>query len=162
MITAPPPVYPWPIGVGPRYHPAAANERVVRGRPFGRFRCAGGRSFDVHVELFAKRQVMIVPARIGVGPRGCHYALSTTAPTGVVTVQRTGRWTLGDLFTVWGRTLTGSRLLSFRGDVRVYVGGRPVGGDPRRIPLTRHAQIVVEVGGYAAPHASYLFPKGRR
>jgi hypothetical protein len=26
--------------------------------------------------------------------------------------------------------------------------------------LTRHAQIVLETGGYVAPHPSYLFPKG--
>jgi hypothetical protein len=42
----------------------------------------------------------------------------------------------------------------------VFVGGRPFAGDPRRVPLTRHAQIVVEVGGHVAPHPSYLFPKG--
>ena len=36
MIAAPPAVYPWPIGVGPRYHPAAANSTVLAGRPVGR------------------------------------------------------------------------------------------------------------------------------
>jgi hypothetical protein len=44
--------------------------------------------------------------------------------------------------------------------VTVYVGGRLFHGDPRTVPLRRHAQIVVEVGGYVAPHPSYLFPKG--
>jgi hypothetical protein len=162
MISAPPPVHPWPIGVGPRYQPTASNEQVSQARPFGRFRCASGRAFDVHVELFAKRRVMILPAGVGVAKSGCHYPLSTATPTGVVAVRRAGSWTLGDLFAVWGRTLTGSRLLSFRGDVAAYVGGQRVGGDPRRIRLTPHAQIVIEVGGYIAPHATYLFPKGHR
>jgi hypothetical protein len=45
--------------------------------------------------------------------------------------------------------------------VSVFVGGKPVAGDPRRIVMTRHAQIVLEIGGYVAPHPSYLFPKGR-
>jgi len=26
--------------------------------------------------------------------------------------------------------------------------------------LTRHAQIVVELGHYVAPHVTYVFPKG--
>ena len=162
MIASPPPVYPWPIGVGPRYHPAPANPHVRRGETFGRFRCGNGRSFDVHLEVFARRRVVIVPPRIGVARRGCRYPLHTSTPTGVVAVRRTGRWTLGDLFAVWGRQLSPSRLLSFRGRVGVFVDGHRRVGDPRHIPLTRHAQVVVEIGGYVVPHASYLFPKGRR
>jgi hypothetical protein len=71
-----------------------------------------------------------------------------------------GRRTLGDLFRVWGRRLDPGRLLSFTGRVSVFVGGRPFTGDPRRVPLTRHAEVVVEVGGHVAPHPTYLFPKG--
>lgn len=163
MIAAtPPPVYPWPIGAGPRYHPSAANPAVAGGRPFGRFTCGDRKTFQVHVELFAERRVVIVPPRIGIARSGCSYPLRTTTPTGVVDVASGGRWTLGDLFTVWGRRLTRSRLLSFPGRVSVFVGGRRRTGDPRRILLTPHAQIVVEVGGYVAPHPQYLFPKGRR
>jgi hypothetical protein len=53
-----------------------------------------------------------------------------------------------------------SRLLSFGGRVRVYVDGRRVRRDPRAVVLTRHLQVVVEVGGYVAPHPGYVFPKG--
>jgi hypothetical protein len=156
MIASPGPVYPWPIGVGPRYQPAALRRD---GRPVGGLRCASGRTFAVHVELFANRRVVIVPRGIGIGPAGgCAYPTSTTEPTGVVHVR--GRRRLGDLFRVWGRLLGPRRLLSFAGRVSVFVGGRPFAGDPRRVPLTRHAQIVVEVGGHVAPHPSYLFPKG--
>jgi hypothetical protein len=113
----------------------------------------------VHVELFARRRVVIVPPGIGLGPRGCTYPLRTTVPTGVVHVARHDL-TLGDLFRVWGRRLTRSGLLSFRGHVSVFVGGRRLVGEPRAVRLTKHAQIVLEVGGYVAPHPSYLFPKG--
>ena len=68
--------------------------------------------------------------------------------------------TLGDLFRVWGRRLSPSALLSFPDRVSVFVAGRRRLGDPRVVRLTRHAQIVLEVGGYVAPHPSYLFPKG--
>ena len=160
MIATPPPVYPWPIGVGPRYHPTAYNAAVARGRPVGSLRCTtSGASFAVHVELFAARRVVIVPPGIGAGPRGCTYPLRTTAPTGVVHVARSGL-TLGDLFRVWGRRLVASAMLSFRQRVSVFVGGRRWRSDPGAVPLTRHAQIVLEVGGHVAPHASYLFPKG--
>ena len=156
MIAAPPPVYPWPIGVGTAYHPPA-QERD--GRAIGALRCTkSGTAFAVHVELFAKRRVVIVPPGIGAGPQ-CSYPLRTTAPTGVVHVARRGL-TLGDLFRVWGRRLSASRLLSFPGKVSVYVAGRRWNGEPGAVPLTKHAQIVVETGGYVAPHPTYLFPKG--
>lgn len=151
---APGPVHPWPIGVGPRYQPAALHRD---GRPVDGLRCASGRTFAVHVELFAHRQVVIIPRGIGIAA-GCAYPASTTEPTGVVHVR--GRRTLGDLFRIWGRRAGPHRLLSFTGRVSVFVGGRRFEGDPRRVALTRHAQIVVEVGGHVAPHPSYLFPKG--
>lgn len=156
MLAAPPALHPWPIGVGPRYHPAAL---VRSGRPVAGLRCASGARFAVHVELFAHRRVVIVPPGIGVAASGCSYPVRTTTPTGVVEVERGRRRTLGDLFAVWGRRLGPRRLLSFPGRVLVFVGGRRRTGDPRRVPLTRHAEIVVEVGGYLAPHPSYVFPR---
>ncbi len=152
ILGTPPPVYPWPIGVGPRYQPAA--------RPVSELTCASGRRFAVHVELFATRRVIVVPRGIGVAPSGCRSPLSTNAPTGVVEVLAGRRYTLAYLFRVWGRTLSPSRLLSFRGRVSVFVDGRRFTGDPRTVPLTRHAEIVIETGGYLAPHVDYLFPKG--
>jgi hypothetical protein len=58
--------------------------------------------------------------------------------------------TLGQFFAIWGQPLRG----------RAYVNGRRHRGDPRAIRLTKHAQIVIEVGGYVRPHASYRFPPG--
>jgi hypothetical protein len=160
VIFAPPPLHPWPIGVGPRYQPVAANQAVLDGKPVGRLSCANGRRFAVHVELFAHRRVVIVPPGIGVARSGCTYQLRTKAPTGVVEVLQTGTLTLGDLFRVWGRRLEPARLLSFPGRVSVFVGGKRFAGDPRHLTLRKHAEIVVEVDGYVAPHPSYLFPGG--
>jgi hypothetical protein len=161
VIAGPGPVYPWPIGAGPRYHPTAANAAVTAGRPIGQLLCTkGGSTFAVHVELFARRQVVIVPPHIGAGPHGCSYPVRTDEPTGVAHIASGARYVLGDLFRVWGRRLGPNALLSFRGPVSVYVGGRLFHGDPRAVPLRRHAEIVVEIGGHVAPHTSYLFPKG--
>lgn len=160
MIVSPPPVHPWPIGASPAYHPAAANQAVLEGSPVGQLQCANGRRFAVHIELFGRREVAIVPSGIGVAGSGCSYPLRTKAPTGVVEVLASGRFTLGDFFRVWGRRFDGMHLLSFRGRVSLFVGGKRRTGDPRQLVLNKHAQIVIEVGGYVAPHPSYLFPRG--
>jgi hypothetical protein len=131
--------------------------------------------FGVHLELFAGKRVVIVPAGIGVAPPRrragayvvggrCEYPAITVEPTGVVQVAEGKRLTLGDLFALWGQPLSARRLASFEaapGDsVRAFVAGREWDGDVRAIPLTRHAQIVLEVGGYVPPHRSYRFPPG--
>jgi hypothetical protein len=126
--------------------------------------------FGVHLELFANKRIVLVAPGIGIAPprtregayvRGgrCTYPLLTREPTGVVEVAGRGR-TLGDLFAVWGKPLSKSRMAGFRGRVRAFVGGKPWRGDPSDIPLRRHAQIVLEVGGYIRPHATYRFPPG--
>jgi hypothetical protein len=165
---------PTPIGVGPRFHPAPTSAAVAGARPVGRLACGArvARVVRAHVEVFARRRVVIVPAGIGVAPpfllrdgfvrrARCWYQLRTVEPTGVVELDAALEPTLGELFSVWGRRLGPRRLLSFAGPVRAYLGGRQWRGDPRRIPLRRHAQIVLEVGGYVPPHRSYLFGPGR-
>jgi hypothetical protein len=164
---------PRPIGVGPRYHPPATSARVAAALPVGGLRCspAGGRRYGVHLELFARRLVVIVPAGIGIAPpllrRGayvrsgrCSYPVRTREPTGVVEVAAGARLTLGRLFALWGQPLSRTRLAGFRGKVSAFVGGRRRVGDPRYIPLTRHAEIVLEVGGYVPPHRRFLFRRG--
>jgi hypothetical protein len=70
------------------------------------------------------------------------------------------RLTLGHLFAVWGQPLRRTRMAGFSGRVRAYVNGRPWHDAPGRIPLRRHAQIVLEVGGQVPPHRTYRFPPG--
>jgi hypothetical protein len=137
-------VHPWPI----RWLPAATTPAVRTGAPVGALRCGHAPArFRVHVEVFIRRAVAIVPAGIGHGP-GCVYPLRTSTPTGVVEVAARGA-TLDDLLRVWGQT-------RFR-TARVYVGGRRAGA-ARTLRLTPHAEVVLEVGGYVPPHPSYLFP----
>ncbi|HZO62933.1 MAG TPA: hypothetical protein VFB35_08120 [Gaiellaceae bacterium] len=161
----PPDVKPWPIGAGPGFRLPAAPAAVRAGAPVGRLRCAnaGGRRFGVHVELFVRRQVLIVPGTIGLARRGrCSYPLRTVDPTGVVEVGPGTRATLGDLFRLWGQPLGRARIAGFRSaaPILAFVDGRRRRGDPRTIPFTRHAQIVLELGGYVPPHPRYLFSNG--
>jgi hypothetical protein len=115
----------------------------------------------VHLELFAGRKVVIVPAAIGAGT-GCTYPLSTAGPDGVITVARSRPLTVGDLFQVWGQPLGPHSLAGFtsRTPLRAYVAGRLVKGPAAAIRLTPHAEIVLELGGFVPPHSFFLFPGG--
>jgi hypothetical protein len=93
----------------------------------------------------------------------CYGSLVTLDPTGVVLLRPGSQLTTGDLFSAWGRPLGARRLLSFRsrGRVRAYVDGRRwTRTAPGEIPLTRHAEIVLEVGPYVPPHRSFAFGPG--
>jgi hypothetical protein len=164
---------PTPIGAGRQFHPGASNAAVVATRPVRSLTCSRAEVArkGVHLELFARGRVVIVPAGIGVSPplarRGadvvsgrCSYPLRTLEPTGVIEVARSTRLTLGDFFAVWGRPLGAHRLVGFReprSRVRAYVDGRRYGGALSTIVLRPHAEIVLELGPYIPPHAEYRF-----
>jgi hypothetical protein len=151
-----------PIGRGPEFRPAARTPAsgCARGTLSGRYRA--------HVEVFGRKQAVVIPAGIGVGAgarheygrivgAGCRADARTLDPSGVVHFDR-GGLRLGDLFAVWGQPLDRARLLSFRGEVSAFVGGRRVTGDPAAIALRDGAQIVLENGGYIPPHPLFRFP----
>jgi hypothetical protein len=163
-LLAGPSVHPWPIGPGPRYTPPAQTVAVAAQRPIGGLSCgAAGTSFRIHLELFAARKVIVVPPGIGVASKGCVYPLRTTEPGGIVQVAADRKLTLGDLFRIWGQPLDAHHLASFTSarPVRAYVGGKLVQGPLAAIPLTRHAEIVLELGPYLAPHSFFLFAGGK-
>ena len=164
---------PRPIGAGSLYHPPPTSPRVAGALPVDGLACSAVPTarFGVHLELFARRLVVIVPAGIGIVPPlrrdgayvrsgRCSYRARTREPTGVIEARAGARLTLGTLFDIWGQPLSATRLAGFRGPVSAFVAGRRRPGDPRTIPLNRHAQIVLEVGGYVRPHASFLFRRG--
>lgn len=168
---APDPV-PTPIGVGTEYRLPAAGPAVRAARPVGALTCARSSPtrLRVHLELFARRLVLLVPAGVGVAPPlhregayvtggRCLYPLRTREPTGVIEAAGAGL-RLGHLFRVWGQPLSPHRLAGFRSraPLLAFVNGRRFRGDPRTIPLQRHDEIVLEIGGYVPPHSSYLFP----
>jgi hypothetical protein len=164
-----------PIGRGARFD-LPTGTRADHGVPIGRLRCAapGGTWSAVHLEVFARGRVVVIPPGVGVArPRRqvgaavtggrCSYPVRTTDPTGVVRFRPGHGLRLGDVFSVWGQPLTRERLCGFRSraGVRVYVGGRRWGGPPAAVRLRRHAEIVVEIGGFVPPHRTYLFADGR-
>jgi hypothetical protein len=121
-----------------------------------------------HVDLLVDGRRVTVPAGIGIDPRGRYIApIHTHDASGVIHVESptVRRLTLGDLFDVWGLRLTARCLGGYCAGggktLRTYVGGRLQRGDPRRIPLTSHAEIAIVFGGRTARVPStYRFPPG--
>jgi len=153
-----------PIGRGPRFQPANL------GRPNGRCTATLGPRQQAHIEVFGADRVVLLAAGIGTqAPRrfndgrlvaaACFGELVTLDPTGTVYFRGGSRVTLGALFHAWGQRLTASRVGSFGGSrVRVYVNGRERDGNPRQVPLTAGAEIVLEVGPPVPPHTHFTFP----
>jgi hypothetical protein len=158
-----------PIGTGPRF------TRPASGPVAGPCQPSLGPRVGVHVEVFAANRVLLLPAGIGArrpwsklngaitGAR-CYGALVTLDPTGLVLVRPGARLTLADLFRSWGEPLSRTQLASFSAptgtQVAVFVDGRRWNAAPASVPLTRHAEIVLEVGPPVPPHSSYAFPPG--
>ncbi|MBV8430336.1 MAG: hypothetical protein JO244_04190 [Solirubrobacterales bacterium] len=158
-----------PIGRGPAFHPPATGPVI------GRCSRSLGTRIGVHLELFAANQVVLVAQGIGTRPprsfsagrisaARCYGDLVTIDPTGLVLVRPGRSLTVSDLFRSWGEPLSDQRLASFsagaRRRVSVFVDGRRVPGPAGPIALSRHSEIVLEVGPYVPPHASYTFPPG--
>jgi len=161
-----------PIGRTSAHQPPALSTTVRHGRPLRDMLCttADPQRYGVHVELFAQQKSAVIPEGIGVAPpwQGtppyvtsgrCSYPLRTREPTGVIEVAARGL-TLGDFFRLWGQPLSYTRAASFRGPVNTFVDGRRWTADPRTVPLTRHAQITIAVGGGVPIHSKYEFPPG--
>jgi hypothetical protein len=170
---APSPV-PVPTGRGPAFR-LAPRPPALRGQAVDGARCSAdpGPRVQAHIELFARGAVVPVPPGIGVVPplvrdgayvRGgrCSYPVRTTEPTGLLELRQGRPLPLGRLFAIWGQPLSPTRLAGFRASprapVRAYLNGRRWRGDPRDLPLTRHAVVALEVGPHIAPHARYRFP----
>ena len=146
-----------PIGVGPRFHPPAT------GPVLGACRATLGSRYGVHLELFRANRVVIVPAGIGTrAPRrmlygrvmaaDCYGELVTLDPTGVLYLRAGTDLHLGAALRSWGLPLHGLQ--------RAYVDGRRWRAAITAIPLSRHAEIVIESGPMVPPHHSYMFPSG--
>jgi hypothetical protein len=168
---------PRPHGPGPRYRPPPLSKAATAGAPIDGLRCSRTlvKRFGAHLEIFDAGLVVAIPPGIGIaGPhqrRGayvragrCSYPLRTTEPTGVIEIAAGARVTLGTFFALWGQPLSRRRVAGFAAaggqQVVAFVNGRSWHGDPRTIPLSHHAVIVLEVGPHVPPHRTYVFPPG--
>jgi len=106
-----------------------------------------------HLAIFDHGKPVAIPSNVG-RPlmRQCLYWIHTHTPDGIIHVEspNTRVFTLGDFATIWGQSLTTTQIASVKADkgtkLKVWVDGKPYTGDPRKIPLAEHTDIVVQAG----------------
>ena len=106
-----------------------------------------------HLVIIDRGKDVNIPAYIGI-PQGrqCIYWLHTHTPDGIIHIEapQDRSFTLGDFFKVWGRPLTSTQVGTAkapRGEkLKVWVDGTPYAGDPGKIALKAHTDIVIEAG----------------
>ncbi|HZI40129.1 MAG TPA: hypothetical protein VFD67_00455 [Gemmatimonadaceae bacterium] len=107
-----------------------------------------------HLAIFDHGKAVTVPQYIGIPfAARCIYWLHTHTPDGIIHVEAPmdRSFTLGDFFAVWGqpldRTHIGSATATKKSEsLRVWVNGARYTGNPAQIPLTAHADIIIQVG----------------
>jgi hypothetical protein len=160
--------------------PLAGNDYKSAGAAVDGIRCQGAEQvlfhIHAHVTVFVDGAARQIPYGIGIpgaqvsataaGPYvaagSCFYWLHTHAADGIIhiesPVERT--YTLGNFFDVWGQTLSPTQVGPARGTVTALYNGAVFHGNPRDIPLTKHAQIQLEVGRPLVAPVKISFPAG--
>lgn len=135
---------------------AAGAGEPASGSPVDGIPCerAEGSALHVHqhLALYDRGKPELIPSDVGRPILGdCVYWIHTHTPDGIIHVESpvVRTFTLGQFFDLWGEPL-GPRAAGparvLPGRIVVYLNGRRYAGDPRSIPLTAHADIVIEAG----------------
>src|SRR4051794_8748056 len=124
-----------------------------------------------HLDLFVDGKRVTVPAAIGIDS-GQQFiaALHTHDPSGVLHVEspEPKTFTLGQVFGVWGVPLSATQIGGLKTgggkELRAWVNGKAVKGDPANINLASHQEIAIAYGTAAQMPkpvpSSYGFPSG--
>lgn len=116
----------------------------------------------VHAHLFILNDGVAQPVAAFIGIPGaparadCYYWLHTHDRSGIIHVEAPdhGVHSLGELFDIWGMPLgpeAVARVPVREHRVAYFVDGVRYTGDPAGITLTRHTQVVIEVGKEVPP-----------
>lgn len=134
--------------------PFAAGAQSSSGRPVDGIACQAmeGAVFHIHQHLaiFDHGTPVEVPAQIGI-TNTCLYWVHTHSADGIIHVEapQFRTFTLANVFDVWGQPLSPTTVASAhvgRGQLHVFVNGKPYAGDPRKIELAQHTDITLEAG----------------
>jgi hypothetical protein len=138
----------------------ALAQRVLKapsGQPVAGISCdeMEGQRIHIHQHLLILDHGNSVPVPYDVGrpaSNQCLYWLHTHTPDGVIHIESPANrtFTLGDFFAIWGQPLSTTRAASAfakeGSKLKVWIDGKPYAGDPTKIPLVAHADIVIEAG----------------
>jgi hypothetical protein len=181
LKSAPPAGQLGPEGVPiPSAAPLTGTATKATGQPVDGIKCQTSEQvlFHIHAHLtiLANGSPRQVPAGIGIPdaraqntPQGpfigsgkCFYWLHTHAADGIIhtesPIQRT--YVLGDFFDEWGQPLGPGQVGPIKGHVTAIYNGQVYRGNSRDIPLTKHAQIQLEVGSPLVAPEHITWPGG--
>jgi hypothetical protein len=155
-----------PLEVGPNLAPA--NNAGLTGAPVDGIQSAARESLvyhhHAHLAIFVNGQPRSVPLGIGMVPpvtvtqkgingfaqsASAFYWMHTHAQDGIMHIEtpQPKTYVLGQFFDLWGQPLSSTQVGPAKGTVTATVNGKAWTGDPKDIPLTQHADIVLNVGG---------------
>ncbi|MEA2218147.1 MAG: hypothetical protein QOJ35_773 [Solirubrobacteraceae bacterium] len=125
-----------------------------------------------HLDVLVAGKPVTVADNVGIDPAGGFISpLHTHAgQPDIIHVESSteSRFSLGQFFAVWGVRLDanciGGACAGGANELRAWVDGKPVPGDPTRIVLAEHEEIVIAYGtAKQLPNpvpSSYAFPEG--
>lgn len=111
--------------------------------------------YHSHLSIIVNGNETVLPAGVGIDQSTqCLYWLHVHAADGVIHIEApkasaARKFTLGDVFDIWGRPLTssqvGATVLTKDQKLIMLVDGKPYTGNPRSIVLAAHTLVVLEV-----------------
>jgi len=131
----------------------------------------------VHLTIFVDGVQRLVPYGIGIAPPrtgtntpsgffvtngSCFAWLHTHVSDGIIHIEspKAKTYTLGDFFDIWHQPLGPAAVGPGRGHVTAFFNGRYYKGNPRDLPLDKHAQIQLDVGKPLIAPEQITFPNG--
>ena len=159
--------------------PLASVDTAATGDPVDGITCdaslSQANSSAAHLALFVNGAARQVPPGVGIAPPRqttstvagplvsgkCSYWLFTQTQDGIIHVQppTAAGYTLGNFFDIWRQPLSATQAGPNNGTVTVFVNGSRYSGEPRSVPLSKHAVIQIDVGT-VVPFHPYTFPAG--
>jgi hypothetical protein len=149
------------IALGILYYrslPAQPPAPPPQGLPVASIHCDSGEQtathYHAHLDILYQGQPIPVPAGVGI-TSSCFYWLHTHDTSGIIHIeapkdQVNTKFTLGQLFQIWGQPLNSHQVatipVSKGQQVKAWVDGKPFRGDPSKIVFASHERIVLEIG----------------
>lgn len=144
---------------------AGAQQAPATGQTIGGISCDAQEGQRIHIHqhlvILDRGTPVSIPASIGIpAAKRCIYWVHTHTPDGIIHIEAPldRAFTLGDFFTIWGQPLTKTQVANAKApkgqSLKVWVDGKEYKGDPRKISLVAHADIVIQAGApYNKPAA---------
>jgi hypothetical protein len=157
-------------------------------QPVANIKCQAGEQvavhYHAHLTILYKGTPVTVPHGIGipgaqldpnsqtpyVATGTCFYWLHTHDDSGVIHIEApqsdaNRQFTLGNFFAIWGQPLSTGKVATLKvgkgEQMKVWVDGKPYSGDPSRVVLKAHQQVVIEIGPpFTDPPPGYTFASG--